>query len=190
MTPVDGTSRTSHMTRTPPPPSPGSLMSIGLRTAAVAALLLAAAPARHARAQGASAPTPATAVDDRAAVRRAVLDYVEGFYEGDSTKLLRSVWPEVRKYGYAGRNGAPYRGMAMAFPQGFLGYAAGVREGRTRTPAGAPKDITIFDVQDQTASAKLTAWWGTDYMLLAKEQGRWMITHVLWQSTPRTTARR
>ena len=48
----------------------------------------------------------------------------------------------------------------------------------------APKDIAIYDVQDQTASAKLTAWWGTDYLLLAKENGRWMITHVLWQSPP------
>ena len=103
----------------------------------------------------------------------------------------------MRKYGYArtraaapgaaapGAAPAPaYRGMAMTFPDGFLGFARGVREGRTRTPAGAPKAITLFDVQDQTASAKLTAWWGTDYLLLAREQGRWMITHVLWQSAP------
>lgn len=141
---------------------------------------LAGAPAAHAQA-------PA---DDRAAVRQAVLDYVEGFYEGDTTRLVRSVWPEVRKWGYARARGADgaYRGMAMAFPAGFLQYAAGVREGRTRTPADAPKTITLFDVQDQTASAKLTAWWGTDYLLLAKEQGRWMITHVLWQTTPPAAA--
>jgi hypothetical protein len=127
------------------------------------------------------------AADDREAVRLAVLDYVEGFYEGDTTRLVRSVWPEVRKWGY-GRRGqgaeAAYRGMAMSFPDGFMGYARGVREGRTRTPAGAPKEIAVFDVQDQTASAKLTAWWGIDYLLLAKEQGRWMITHVLWQASP------
>lgn len=42
----------------------------------------------------------------------------------------------------------------------------------------------LFDVQDQTASAKLTAWWGTDYLLLAREQGRWVILQVLWQSPP------
>jgi predicted lipid-binding transport protein (Tim44 family) len=36
---------------------------------------------------------------DREAVRRAVLDYVEGFYEGDSVKLARSIRPEVYKYG-------------------------------------------------------------------------------------------
>jgi hypothetical protein len=125
------------------------------------------------------------AAADREGVRRAVLDYVEGFYEGDTTKLARSVWPSVRKWGYA-RNAATgaYRGMAMAFPDGFMGFAHGVRAGRSTPPAGAPKDVVLYDVQDQTASAKLTAWWGTDYLLLARENGRWMITHVLWQSAP------
>jgi Putative lumazine-binding len=118
---------------------------------------------------------------DREAVRQAVLDYVEGFYQGDSTRLVRSVWPQVRKYGYwRGKPDAPYAGEAMSYPE-FMSYANGVKSGKHKTPAGAPKDITIFDVQDQTASAKLTAWWGTDYLLLAKEEGRWMIVEVLWQ---------
>ena len=121
---------------------------------------------------------------DRAAVQRAVLDYVEGFYEGDTIKLKRSVWPEVRKFGYSKpRGAADYRGMAMPY-DGFMSFALGVQAGRNRPPADAPKQIEVFDVQDQTASAKLTAWWGTDYLLLAKLAGRWMITHVLWQSQP------
>jgi len=121
---------------------------------------------------------------DRAAVQRAVLDYVEGFYEGDTTKLQRSVWPEVRKFGYSKPQGAAeYQGMAMPYER-FMAFAEGVRAGRNRPPAGAPKEVELFDVQDQTASAKLTAWWGTDYLLLARIDGRWMITHVLWQSPP------
>jgi Putative lumazine-binding len=138
-------------------------------------LLLVAVLGRPAVAQG----TP-----DREAVRLAVLDYVEGFYEGDTTRLVRSVWPQVRKYGYwRARPDTAYAGEAMPFAE-FLTYAAAVRAGRSRTPAGAPKEIAIYDVQDQTASAKLTAWWGTDYLLLAKERGRWMIIAVLWQSPP------
>src|SRR5688500_3979568 len=136
-------------------------------------------------------PAASQAPGDREAVRRAVLDYVEGFHAGVPSRLMRSVWPEVRKYGYS-RDASlgSYRGSAMAFPTGFVGYAVSVKAGRSKTPPNAPKDITVFDVQDQTASAKLTAWWGTDYLLLAKEQGRWMITHVLWQSPPRLAAPR
>ena len=151
-----------------------------LRLAAAAVTLLAAATPTTARAQTAA---------DSAAVTRALLDYVEGFYEGDSTKLLRSVRPEVYKYGFSRRQDTTgYRGMQMQWT-GFLDYARRVREGRTRTPADAPKEVRIFEVQDQTAAGKVTAWWGIDYILLAKYDGRWMISHVLWQSPPRTAAK-
>ena len=139
------------------------------------ALLLAGftCAAASARAQG---------TDDREAVKAAVMDYVEGFYNGDTTRLVRSVWPEVRKYGYWRASATtPYAGSAMPYAE-FMAYANRVRDGRARTPPNAPKEVVVFDVLDQTASAKLTAWWGTDYLLLAKEKGRWTITHVLWQS--------
>jgi hypothetical protein len=134
--------------------------------------------------------SPPSAASGEAGVRAAVLDYVEGFYEGDSTRLVRSVWREVRKYGYyAEGDTAAYAGEAMPY-DAFMRYANAVKSGRARTPANAPKEIQLFDVQDQTASAKLTAWWGTDYLLLARQpDGRWMITHVLWQSPPRTAER-
>jgi len=148
------------------------------RCALVLILLLAAVLPARAQQPGA-----------REQVRRAAMDYIEGFYEGDSTKLVRSVSPNVRKNGYArGRNDSTYRASAMPY-DGFMRYAAGVRAGRGGPPPNAPRDIVIYDVQDQTASVKVTAWWGTDYMLLGKENGRWMITHVLWQSPPRTAVR-
>ena len=119
---------------------------------------------------------------DREGVRQAVLDYVEGFYQGDTTRLIRSVSPDVRKFGFdRPSKSAPYVGEAMPF-RDFLSYAERIRSGKSKTPAGARKDIVLFDVQDQTASAKLTAWWGTDYLLLAKVKGRWMILSVVWQS--------
>jgi len=140
---------------------------------AVIALLVMAAPAQAQR-----------AARDTAGVRAAVLDYVDGFYQGDSTRHVRSISPRVFKYGYAFENGA-YRGMQMQFPGGFMNFTRGVRDGRIRTPANAPKQIMILDIEDQTASVKLVAYWGIDYLLLAKENGRWMVTHVLWQTAPR-----
>jgi hypothetical protein len=127
----------------------------------------------------------AQSADDRHAVERAVLDYVEGFYEGDTAKLVRSVHPEVAKYGYhIPRDSSRYVGEAMPVAE-FLAYANGVKARGQPAPAHAPKRVEVYDVQDQTASAKLTAWWGTDYLLLAKVDGRWMIRHVMWQTPPR-----
>lgn len=42
----------------------------------------------------------------------------------------------------------------------------------------------MFDVLDQTASAKLTAMWGVDYFHLAKYDGQWKIVNILWQEPP------
>jgi hypothetical protein len=120
--------------------------------------------------------------DDREAVRRAVLDYVEGFYEGDSAKLARSVRPEIFKYGFwKARDSTRYAGEQMKYPE-FFDYARRVKEKNHPAPPTAPKTVEVYDVQNQTASAKLTAFWGTDYLLLGKYDGKWMISSVMWQS--------
>ena len=126
---------------------------------------------------------PGTAAD-RDEVRRAILDYVEGFYEGDSAKLARSIRPEVYKYGFwKARDSTRYAGEHMTWPE-FFSYARGVKQNNRQAPATAPKRIELFEVQSQTAAAKVTAFWGTDYLLLGKYDGKWMISSVMWQSPP------
>jgi hypothetical protein len=143
------------------------------RGACLAALLLAAAPAH--------AQTGA----DSAGVRQASLDYLDGFYEGDSTKHLRSIRPEVYKYGFGrARDSVRYNaGQQMPGPQ-FHAFTARVKARGQAPDPKWPKRVELLDVLDQTAAAKVTAWWGTDYLLMGKFDGRWMITHVLWQSPP------
>lgn len=114
-------------------------------------------------------------------VRRAVLDYIEGFYEGDTAKLARSLSPDLFKYGFwRARDSSTYAGEKMTYAEA-VAYATRFRAEKRTTPADAPREVTFLDVQDQTASAKVRAWWGTDYLLLAKYDGRWRILQVLWQ---------
>lgn len=127
---------------------------------------------------------PAPSAADSAAVRRAVLDYVEGFYEGDSTKFVRSVRPDVFKYGFwRPRDSTTYQGEQMKFAE-FNEFANRVKASGHKAPPTTRKEVTLFDVQDRTASAKLTAYWGTDYLLLGKFGEQWMVSSVLWQSLP------
>jgi hypothetical protein len=150
------------------------------RTTFFLALAIAAAPLAPAAAQSPAA--------EREAVRAAVLDYVEGFYEGDSTRFVRSVSPEVQKSGYyIPRDSQHYAKSTMPWPA-FHAYANRVKAQNRQQPATAPKVVEIYDVLDQTASAKLTAYWGIDYLLLAKQEGRWKVTHVLWQTPPKPPA--
>jgi hypothetical protein len=120
--------------------------------------------------------------DNKQLVTDAVADYVDGFYYGDTTKIIRSISPAVVKYGwYRKKDETVYNGEPMSYRE-MVDYAASVGKRKNNDPSKFVRKIEILDVLDQTAAAKLTAWWGTDYILLAKMQGRWMITHVLWQS--------
>lgn len=141
-----------------------------MRTLGVLALLVAG-------------PLAAQATPDTAGVHAAVLDYVNGIYHADTSLIYRSVRQELAKRGYwIPRNASTYTTAPMSF-------AALVEVARTWNAAGrdvsrAPKEIRILDILDQTASVRLTAAWGVDYMHLARYDGRWMIVNVLWQSPP------
>ena len=141
-----------------------------IRLLAAACLVLAAANG-HAQA----APQA-----EQAQVRRAVLDYVEGFYEGDTAKLTRALRPDLSKYGFWRDSTGKYNGERMTFAEA-IAYGKKVKAQNKPVNPSWPKDVVLYEVQDQTAAAKVTAWWGTDYLLLGKFGGKWMITDVLWQ---------
>jgi hypothetical protein len=125
------------------------------------------------------------ALAQRADVERACLDYIEGFYYGDSMKIHNSIAVDVLKHGFFTEKNKPgYTKDTMTYQQ-CIDYAVRVnKRGVSPKVESYPKKVEIFDVLDKTASAKITAWWGTDYVLLAKLDGAWKITHVLWQSFP------
>jgi hypothetical protein len=122
---------------------------------------------------------------EREAVRQAVLDYVEGIYTVDASRIERSVHPELAKRGFFVKRGeTAYSSDVMTFQQ--LVDLAKTYNKNGRVPKDAPKEVVIFDVSDQTASAKLTAVWGIDYIHLAKYDGKWKFVNVLWQTPPKS----
>ena len=128
--------------------------------------------------------TQESSVDD-AAIKAAVADYVEGIYEVAPERIERSVDVTLRKYGYGWRKdkGEYWRGNEMNYKQLYNLAANWNAKGRVDAKT-APKEITILDKMDKTASAKLVASWGIDYFHLAKEDGQWKIVNVLWQAIP------
>lgn len=124
---------------------------------------------------------------DRAAVKQAAMDYIESVYNVDPALVERSVHPELVKRGFFARPGdANYSSNAMTYAQ--LVELAKTYNTKSRIPKDAPKEVVVFDVVDQTASVKVTAAWGIDYMHLAKYDGKWKIINILWQSPPKKTS--
>ena len=122
---------------------------------------------------------------DKEGVKAAVLDYVEGIYEVQPERIARSVDVTMRKFGYwRPEDKKEYRdGSEMNYKQLYNLAARWNKQGRV-DPKTAIKEVEILDLLDKTASAKLVAHWGIDYFHLSKEDGKWKIMNVLWQSHP------
>jgi hypothetical protein len=124
---------------------------------------------------------------EREAVRQAVLDYVEGVYEMAPNRIERSVHADLFKRGFNMKKSENVYGFSPMTFSALISLAKTYnRDGKI--PKNAPKEIVVFDVLDRTASAKLIAFWGVDYLNLAKINGKWMIVDILWQSSPPATA--
>ena len=122
--------------------------------------------------------------DDHEAVRQAVLDYVEGIYQVQPERIERSVSRELAKVGYwREKDGGPYSESRMSFDQ-LVNVAKNWNKNGRVDAKTALKEVVIYEVVDQTATVKLRAHWGIDYMHLAKKDGKWLIMNVLWQSHP------
>lgn len=121
---------------------------------------------------------------ERDAVKAAVVDYVEAIYQAQPERIQRSVHPGLTKRGYFKKQGeTTFSNEPMTYDQ-LVALAGRWNKDGKRPVTTYPKEIVVFDVLDQTASAKLTAMWGVDYFHLAKYDGQWKIVNILWQEPP------
>jgi len=124
----------------------------------------------------------ASAQSPKEDVSKACLNYIEGFYEGDTTKLIKCLMPSLYKFGYwKDKTSGKYVPDGNMTYRQALDYAKNVFDKKRFAKSDAPKKVEVLDVQNTIASAKVTAWWGIDYILLFKQDDNWMIEHVLWE---------
>lgn len=115
-------------------------------------------------------------------VTQACMNYIEGFYQGDTLKIKASLRPTLTKFGYFKnkQTGKFAEDGYMTYKQA-IEYAASVNAKKRFAKPDAPKIVKVLDVSYHTAAAKITAWWGTDYLLLSREGDGWKIDQVLWE---------
>ena len=115
--------------------------------------------------------------DDAAAVQQAVLDYVEGVYQAKTDLIQGAVHPDLKMFGYKGA--AEKSGQAMTYTQ-LVDFASKYSAGGV--PKDALKEVKVFDVSGNLASAKLKSSWGTEMLHLVKEDGQWKIMQIVSQA--------
>src|SRR5215204_2586504 len=119
---------------------------------------------------------------DRDAIKATALDYIEGWYEGNSERMERALHPDLAKRIVRTND----KGQSMLGQMSAMGLVQGVKRGGGKdTPKEKQqKDVTILDVYGNTASVKIVASDWVDYLHIAKFNGRWVIINVLWEFKP------
>lgn len=120
--------------------------------------------------------------EDEAAITQTCMNYIEGFYEGDTAKLMSCLQPSLYKIGYVKRRGAEKHtfNSQLTYEQA-IALARNVQEKKQFAPADAPKKVEILDIMEHIAAAKVTGRWGIDYVLLSRKGDGWIIEEVLWE---------
>src|SRR6266478_3001438 len=128
---------------------------------------------------------PAQSTADATAIRQTALDYIEGWYEGNAERMERALHPELAKRIVRTNEQGRSQLSQMSAMSLVLGTRAG--GGKDTPVAERRSDVTIFDIYQNAASAKIYASGWVDYLHLAKWNRRWVIVNVLWELHPRRT---
>jgi Putative lumazine-binding len=114
-----------------------------------------------------------TAGDDAAAVRATVTDYIEGYYNGDASRMEQTLHPHYLKHMIHGD-------IPMREKSGLQMISEVRKNGPSElTKAEKTEQVQVLDVAGEIASAKLTTPHWVDYMTLAKSEGKWKILSVV-----------
>ena len=111
---------------------------------------------------------------DTDAVRQVALDYFEGWFEGDVTRMERALHPNLVKRRAAEELGMMTRERMLELTRRAEGkeYAA---DGRI--------DVEIVDVYGDIASVTVSTAVYHEYLHLVRTREGWKIANALWQPT-------
>ncbi len=121
--------------------------------------------------------------DDEAKIRRAALDYIEGFYTGDAARMEQALHPEFHKIGLrvmekTGKSWLPGAGFSKMVELTRLGIGK-------QTPAEKRNiSVHILEIGKDIASAKTVSCDYIDHLHLARFNGEWKIINALWEPNP------
>lgn len=119
---------------------------------------------------------------DREAIKRAALNYAEGWYEGNAEKMESALHPDLAKrIARTNEKGQTRLDQMSAMT---LVQAARGGYGKNTPKEEQQKDVTILDVFGGAATVKLEMRGWIDYMHIAKYNGKWMVVNVLWETKP------
>jgi hypothetical protein len=111
-------------------------------------------------------------VSDRELITRAVMDYYEGWYDGDVMLMERALHPDLVKRRAGEELGVTTKERMVELTR----QGAGKPDGADRA-----LDIDVEDVHEDIANVTVSAAVYHEYLQLVRTRDGWKIANVLWQ---------
>jgi hypothetical protein len=121
--------------------------------------------------------------DEKAAIKETVLNYLEGWYDGDFARMEKALHPELAKRVLATLPQTGTTFIQTATKAQMVEYTrAGFGKQTPREKLN--NTVEILDVYEGIATVKATSYDFVDYCHLIKQDGEWKILNVLWERIP------
>jgi hypothetical protein len=112
-------------------------------------------------------------VNDEAAITQTVLDYFEGWFDGDAVRMERALHPRLAKRARRsdGLNETTATEMIEATTKGV---------GRSRDPGERGIEVDVVEVHKEIATVVVHSNVYREYLHLAQTDEGWKIVNALW----------
>ena len=108
------------------------------------------------------------------AILSIALDYIEGWYTADGSRMSRALSPHLAKRRIVSQD------EIWHIDKPRMVQVTDNGKGKIEEPSKGKKDITILDQTATMASVKIVSEKFIDYLHLAKSAGEWSIVNALW----------
>jgi hypothetical protein len=117
---------------------------------------------------------------DKTQIEKTLNNYIDAFYKGDTTKLRAAIKPSLNKFGYwKNKESGNYDYYAPMGCDTAMEFVQKMKdEGRTRDETKI-RTVKVLDIGNHIAAAKVIASWGIDYVLLSRDDNKWLIEQVI-----------
>ena len=130
---------------------------------------------------------------DEAAIVGTVLDYFEGWFQGDAIRMERALHPELAKrclggdrrwWGEAGGEGTGPEALETTTAREMINATArGVGKERARVVDDLRIQVQVVDIYDTIAAVTVRSAVYREYLHLVRTREGWKIANALWQRT-------
>lgn len=107
-------------------------------------------------------------------IRSIALDYIEGWYTADASRMDRALSPHLAKRRIVSQD------EIWHVDKAWMVQATDEGNGRIDEPTTGKKDVVILDKTETMASVKIVSENFVDYLHLSKSSGQWEIVNALW----------